>query len=173
MPCQVWWWKVEAIQEARNIKVKLSPKCNLGFFCECIWVKPSCKSIITTKEAILRLTVVSFLGKLIFNGVLGHSYTSINPWVSIPECDLTGRRVMVDHSSSRPVRSHSGISTFCLQWRRRSEDTAANVSSSKTCFLVNSPYTDNVLNACVHVLRPWWYYEQSFMLCRAFLVFWK
>ena len=36
-----------------------------------IWVKPSCKSIITTKEAHLRFTVVSFWGKLIFNGVLG------------------------------------------------------------------------------------------------------
>ena len=42
------------------LKAKLSPKCNLGFFCECIWVKPSCKSIITTKEALLRSTVFSF-----------------------------------------------------------------------------------------------------------------
>ena len=29
------------------------------------------------KEALSRFIVVSFLGKLIFNGVLGHSYTSI------------------------------------------------------------------------------------------------
>ena len=31
----------------RWLKAKLLPKCNLGFFCECIWVKPSRKSIIT------------------------------------------------------------------------------------------------------------------------------
>ena len=36
---------------------KLSPKCSRGFFCECIWVKLSCKSIITTKEALLRFTI--------------------------------------------------------------------------------------------------------------------
>ena len=29
------------------------------------------------KEALLIFTVVSFLGKLIFNGALGHSYASI------------------------------------------------------------------------------------------------
>ena len=51
-------------------KAQLSPKCNRGFLCKCIWVKPSCRSIITTKEALWRFTVVSFLGKLIFNGVL-------------------------------------------------------------------------------------------------------
>ena len=33
--------------------------------------------IIRTKEAFLRFTIVSFLGKLIFNGVLGHYYASI------------------------------------------------------------------------------------------------
>ena len=30
-----------------------------AFFCECIWDKPSCKIIITTKEALLRFTVFS------------------------------------------------------------------------------------------------------------------
>ena len=29
------------------------------------------------KEALLRFTIVSFLGKLIFNGVQGHCYASI------------------------------------------------------------------------------------------------
>ena len=29
-------------------------------------------------------------------------------------------------------------------------------------------YTNNVLNAHVNVQRPWWYYEQSLMLRRAF-----
>ena len=32
--------------------------------------------------------------------------------VSIPECGLTARRVMVNRSSSLPVRSHSGIDKF-------------------------------------------------------------
>ena len=50
------------------VNVKLSPKSNWGFICNWIWVKPSCKCIITTKEALLRFRVVSFSGKLIFNG---------------------------------------------------------------------------------------------------------
>ena len=44
------------VQHTNKVKVKLSPKCNLGFFfCECIWAKPSCKSIITMKEAIIHI----------------------------------------------------------------------------------------------------------------------
>ena len=61
----------------RSFKVKLSPKSNQGFICEWISVKPWCKSIITTKEALLRITVVSFSGKLNFSGVRGHWYASI------------------------------------------------------------------------------------------------
>ena len=34
--------------------------------------------------------------------------------VLIPKCDLTGRRVMVNHSSSVPVSLHSGIDTFLV-----------------------------------------------------------
>ena len=47
--------------------MKLSPKCNVGFIYEFIWVKPQGKCIITTKDALLRCTVVSFLGTLILN----------------------------------------------------------------------------------------------------------
>ena len=64
------WWK----SRLRNIskvvtviKVKLSPKSNRGFICGCIWVKLSCKSVTITKEALLRFTIVSFSGKLMFN----------------------------------------------------------------------------------------------------------
>ena len=32
-------------------EAKLLPKCNLGFSCQCTWVKPLCKSIIIAKEA--------------------------------------------------------------------------------------------------------------------------
>ena len=39
-----------------------------------------------------------------------------------------------------PVRSHSGIDTFCLPGRRRAGDSTANLSCPKT-FLVNSVYT--------------------------------
>ena len=38
-------------------------------FCECIWFKSSCKSIITMKEALLRFTVIT--------KCYGHFYTSI------------------------------------------------------------------------------------------------
>ena len=63
-------------------KVKLSPKCNLGcfffFFCECPRVKPSCKSIITMKEALLRLTIFSFSAQTRFQWeCYGHFYASI------------------------------------------------------------------------------------------------
>ena len=60
-----------------SLKVKLSPKSNQSFICECTRVKLSCKRIIMMKEALIRFTVVSFSGKLIFSGVQGHSYASI------------------------------------------------------------------------------------------------
>ena len=40
-----------------RLKVKLLPKCNLGFFLW-MWVKPSCKSIIMTKEALSRFATI-------------------------------------------------------------------------------------------------------------------
>ena len=49
-------------------KVKLSPKCNRGFICDWIWVKPSGKCIIMTKEALLRCTIVWFSGTFILKG---------------------------------------------------------------------------------------------------------
>ena len=56
------------------LKAKLSPKCNLGFFCECIGVKPLCKSIITTKEALLR-PYFRFWVKLISNASARGTFT--------------------------------------------------------------------------------------------------
>ena len=56
-PCPVEWNKTGPMsnQYWTCLKVKLSPKCNLGFFfCECEWVKPLHKSTITTEEALLR-----------------------------------------------------------------------------------------------------------------------
>ena len=59
---------------ADKVKVKLPPKCNLDFFCECIWVK----SIFTTKEALLRFAVFSFSGQTHFQWeCYGHFYDSI------------------------------------------------------------------------------------------------
>ena len=40
---------------------------------------------------------------------------------------------------------------FWLPWRRLAEQANAKESYSKTFFLVNSLYTNNVLNAHVHV----------------------
>ena len=50
----------------RESRVKLSPKCNLGCFCDGIWVKPSCKNTITTRQALLRFTVFLFSGQTHF-----------------------------------------------------------------------------------------------------------
>ena len=50
MPSQIW--------DLIPLKAKLSPKCNR--------VKPSCKSIITTKEALLRFTIFLFLVQTLF-----------------------------------------------------------------------------------------------------------
>ena len=162
------WHEKKSHYFIRNqpLKVKLLPKSNLGFICESIWVKTLCNC---AKAALLRFTVVLFSGKLIFNGVLGHSYASIKitifktprgldtTWnfarsitrvsthehehwehclciqsllkrrflnnlaavfsvcccdgrqkVLIPECDLTGRRVMVDRSSSLKTEGNCG-----------------------------------------------------------------
>ena len=49
------------------------------------------------------------------------------------------------------VTSHSESDTSLLAGRRQVEQATANVSCSKTFFLVNSVYTNNVLNARVHV----------------------
>ena len=51
-------------RDTLTVKVKLSPKCNVGFLCECIWVKTLCKSIFKMKEALLHF---HFWFKLIFN----------------------------------------------------------------------------------------------------------
>ena len=49
------------------------------------------------------------------------------------------------------VKLHSEINTSLLAGQLRAEQATANVSCSKMFFLVNSVYTNNVLNAGVHV----------------------
>ena len=75
------------------LKAKLSPKCNLGFFCECIWVKPLCKRIIMMREALLRFNIFLFLGQTHFqcvgdpgDSIKIHSSSSI-----FPKFDETGK----------------------------------------------------------------------------------
>ena len=56
-------------------------------------------------------------GQANFQTSEGHSDASIKIAIfkkAIPKCDLKGRIVMVDCSSSLPVRLYSGIDTFCL-----------------------------------------------------------
>ena len=68
-----------------------------------------------TKEALLRFIVVPFSKrKKVFELLtIGAGSPACRHQgrkkVSIPECDFTGRRVMVDLP---PVRSHTGIDTF-------------------------------------------------------------
>ena len=52
------------------LKAKLLLKCNLSFFCECIRVKPSCKSIITMKEALVFRSSSFSMGVLWANSML-------------------------------------------------------------------------------------------------------
>ena len=56
-------WKQNYMTCCHRLKVKLSPKCNLGSFCEWIWVKCLFKSIITRKETLLRFTIFLLLGQ--------------------------------------------------------------------------------------------------------------
>ena len=58
----IWYYQCTG-REGGGFKVKLSPKCNLGSFCECTRVKCSFKSIITMKVPLLRLTVFLFSGR--------------------------------------------------------------------------------------------------------------
>ena len=44
------------LMDVLGVKVRLSPKCNQGSFCECTRVKCSFKSIITTKAQLLRFS---------------------------------------------------------------------------------------------------------------------
>ena len=100
-------WQLAYIKTVRLssiIKVKLSPRSNQSFICECIWVKPSCKSIITTKKKVSeQLTMVAV--------IFGVPQTkSVDPRVR-PNREAWGA---VHHYSPTLLRSHSGIDTFCL-----------------------------------------------------------
>ena len=60
------------------------------FFCECIRVKPLCKSIIMTKVALLRFTIFSFSGQTHFQWeCYGHFYDSIAIFKTLRRLDTT------------------------------------------------------------------------------------
>ena len=109
-----------------------------------------------------------------------HTYARCQPahqeqfWVQLTKAhfDMQTRGIYPWATAARPQVKHiaqlnhihsiqacRSPSMSGLPWRGLEEETAANVSCSKTFFLVNSLYTNNVLNARVHVKRPWWYYE--------------
>ena len=112
-----------------NFKVKLSPKCNWDFFYECIWVKPSCKSIIIKKEALLRFTVFSFSAQIHFQWeCYGHFYTSIKICIF-----KTLRRLDTTWDSARSI---TRVSTRSSTEPHTIYSATANVSCPKTFFLV-------------------------------------
>ena len=81
-----------------RIKVKLLPKCNLGSFCQCTWVKPSHKSIITMKAPLIRLNVFLFSGQNHFQwSARGIYYVSIKIAVfkTLRRLDTTLRTLFV------------------------------------------------------------------------------
>ena len=85
-------------------KVNLSLKCNLGFFSECIWDKCSCKSIIMTKEILLRFSVFSFSAETHFQWeCMGHFYASVK--IAIFK---TLRRLNTTWNFARSIRAESG-----------------------------------------------------------------
>ena len=63
--------------KSTNLKWNSRQKSNQGFICDWISLKLLYKSTIIMKEALLRFTVISFSGKLIFSGVQGHFYARI------------------------------------------------------------------------------------------------
>ena len=150
-------------------------------FCECIWVKPVCKSIIMRKKALLRFNTFSFSDLTHFQWECYGHYASIKiaifKTVRMLDTIWNFARGITRVSTHRSTEQHTLYTKMCrssstsgLPWWWQVEQATANVSCSKTFVLVNCVYTNNVLKARVHVY-PWWYYEQSFMMCRAFLVF--
>ena len=108
-----------------SVKVKLSPKSNLGFFfffCECIWVKPSCKSKITMKEALLRFSVCSFWGQTHFQWeCYGRFYNNIK--ISIFK---TVRRL--DTTWNSPGSLHMNTST---EFNKKKESSSRHHPASR------------------------------------------
>ena len=138
--------------------MKLSPKCNLGFFffsfffCECICVKPSCKSIITMKEALWRFTLLSFSAQTRFQWeCMGHFYASIKNAIfkTLRRLGTTWNfaRSITSVSTHRSAEPHTLYPDVLIPeyvWAAMTwleEEATANVSCSKMFFLVN-----NVLN---------------------------
>ena len=76
------------IETTRSDK-KLLSKCNLGFFCECIWVKPSCKRVIRMGEALLRFTVFSFSGQTHFQWECFYDSIKISIFKTLRRLDTT------------------------------------------------------------------------------------
>ena len=83
---------------------------------------------------LLRFTVFAFLGTFILNG---------SAWGR----DTMASKSLLLNTNTRPSWRVKSVDP----WVRRPGDAAAHVSSSKTFFFIDSVYTNDVLNACVHV----------------------
>ena len=135
------------------VKVKPSPKCNPGFFCEYLWVKSSFKSRITIKEGLLIFTILWFSAQTHFQWeCMGHFYACIEiaHFKTLRRLDTTwnfARSItrVSTHSSTEPHALYPGC------WSPSTSRLELTWVVRKTVFLVNSVYTINVLSARVHV----------------------
>ena len=107
----------KVIQSMSSIYWKWNSQKNAtyAFFCECIWVKPSCKSITTKKEALLRVTIFSFSAQTHFQWeCMGHFYTSIKSTIFkiVRRLDTTWNfaRSITTHSSTEPHTLYPDVS---------------------------------------------------------------
>ena len=130
-----------------SLKWNSCQKSNQCFMCECIWVKPLCKSIITTKKGTFKIYRSFVFGQANFQWSATGTLTLTSKSLFLK----TGRLEEWFTITLLPVRSHSGIDSVCLPWQLHAEDKATNMSCWKTFFLVNSVYTNNVHNVHVHV----------------------
>ena len=80
--------------------------------------------------------------------------------MSIPACDLIGRRVMVD---LLPVRSHLGIDTFCLKISLPKNETTVNLKSASFVVIM---HLHEGLTYIESQIKPWLLFGRSFTLTK-------
>ena len=137
-----------------TVKAKLLAKINWGFIWHWIWVKLSCKSIITTKEALLRFTVVSVLGTLILiyrhnydlHESLTHIQSQIKPWLLVGESfTLTQETVKVIYNYKSYIGNFTLTNSHSLFMEATVKATLNNIIRA-----ISYIYSCNSMNMFMH-----------------------
>ena len=89
---KTWHWNIKRIQHLPlfyaallSVKAKLSLKCNLGSFCECAWVKRSCKKQKYDERATFQIYHIFVLW--VSGSATGKYCVSIKIKVSLSKCE--------------------------------------------------------------------------------------